>query len=394
MTDGLLPVTDAAFVAEIRAFLATAFTPELRAAADRQTSFIAEPALAAQWQRILFEKGWVAPAWPVDYGGPGWTPWQRLLFDHECALANTPILPTMGLQLCGPMVISHGTEEQKAYFLPRILSGEHMWCQGYSEPGAGSDLASLKTRAVRDGDFYVINGTKIWTTLAHVANWMFVLVRTNGKVRPQAGITFLLVPMDTPGITVTPIRSMSGDHEVNQVFFDDVRVPAANRLGEENDGWTVAKSLLEHERGGMLATARTVRMIGMIRRLADTQGGLPPELHRQLITLEIEVEATAWTQRRMIMSQGAVDTVGNSNASILKLKASEMYQEACMLYLDALGIWGLPDQQPALEGLAEPIGPLAAESGAARYMNSRAMSIFGGTSEVQRTILAKSALGL
>lgn len=386
--------SDEAFVAEVRAFLNASFTPELRAASDRQTSFVAEPELAAAWHRILSAKGWVAPGWPAEYGGPGWTPWQRLLFENECARANTPVLSTLGTQLCGPMVIEHGTDEQKAFFLPRILSGEDRWCQGYSEPGSGSDLASLKTRAVRDGAEYVINGTKIWTTLAHDANWIFVLVRTNSEVRPQAGISFLLVPMDSPGIAVAPILSMSGEHEVNQVFFDEVRVPVANRLGAENDGWRVAKSLLERERGDGGATARTIRVLGMIDRLARAQGGLPSDQLRRRIEIEIEVEATEWTQRRMIRNLSNGGPIGNSNASILKLKASEMYQQACMLYFDALGAWGLPDQSLALNGVGSSIGPQEALTGAVRYMNSRAMTIFGGASEVQRGILAKSALGL
>lgn len=385
---------DEAFRAEVRAFLDQAFTPELRREADRQAGVFAEPALAAKWQTILYEKGWVAPSWPVEYGGTGWTPRQRLIFEHECALANTPVLPAMGLQMCGPVLIGYGTEEQKAFFLPKILSGEHRWCQGYSEPGAGSDLASLKCRMVRDGDDYVINGTKIWTTYAHVANWMFLLARTDPDAKPQAGISFVLVPMDAPGITVTPILSMSGEHEVNQVFLDNVRVPVSYRVGPENQGWTVAKFLLEFERGGAAATARTLRVVGLIRRLAAAHGGLACKLLNRLTKLEIEVAATEWTQQRMLTNIEAGKSIGNANASILKLKASELYQEASMLFLDALGAWGLVDQRAALEGKGPLVGPEIAVTGAARYMNSRAMSIFGGSSEIQRTILAKQALGL
>lgn len=384
---------DKAFREEVRAFLAECYPPDLRRRADRQAGVYADAELAAEWQGILFRKGWVAPSWPEKYGGTGWTPRQRLIFEQECAYANTPVLPAMGLQMCGPVLIGHGTEEQKSRFLPRILSGEDRWCQGYSEPEAGSDLASLRCRMTRDGNHYVINGTKIWTTGAHTANWMFLLGRTDPDAKPQAGITFILVPMDRPGITVTPILSMSGEHEVNQVFFDEVRVEAANRIGPENQGWTVAKYLLEFERGGAAATARTVRVVGLIRRLAAENRGFDSELVDRLAKLEIEIASTDWTQQRMLANIEAGGSVGNTNASILKLKASELYQEASMLFLDALGSWGLVDQRAALDGNGLVVGPEIGVTGAARYMNSRAMSIFGGSSEVQRTILAKQLLG-
>ena len=388
------PASTEAFRTEVRAFLDEAFTPELRAEADRQTGVFAHPALAARWHRILYDRGWIAPSWPVAHGGTGWTPWQRLVFDEECAQVNTPVLPAMGLQMCGPVLIGHGTYEQKAFFLPRILSGEHFWCQGYSEPGAGSDLASLKTRAARAGDDYIVDGTKIWTTYAQAANWIFVLVRTDPAARPQAGISFLLVPLDSPGITVTPIRSISGEHEVNQVFFDGVRVPAANRVGNENEGWHVAKYLLEFERGGSSATARTLRVVGLLRRLAMREGGLEPNILHRLAVLEIEIKATEWTQLRMFSETEEGGSVGNANASILKLKASEIYQEASLLFLDALGLWGLAEQRHALDGDSLTRGPAHALTGAARYMNSRAMTIFGGSSEIQRGILAKTIFGL
>jgi alkylation response protein AidB-like acyl-CoA dehydrogenase len=384
---------DNAFREEVRAFLAESFPSDLRRRADRQAGVYADAELAAEWQGILYEKGWVAPSWPEKYGGTGWTPRQRLIFEQECAFANTPVLPAMGLQMCGPVLIGHGTEEQKSRFLPRILTGEDRWCQGYSEPEAGSDLASLRCRMTRDGDHYVINGTKIWTTGAHTANWMFLLGRTDPDAKPQAGITFILVPMETPGISVTPILSMSGEHEVNQVFFDDVRVEVANRIGPENQGWTVAKYLLEFERGGAAATARALRVVGLIRRLAAENGGFDHELADRLAKLDIEIASTDWTQQRMLANIEAGGSVGNANASILKLKASELYQEASMLFLDALGSWGLVDQRAALDGNDLIIGPEIGVTGAARYMNSRAMSIFGGSSEVQKTILAKQMLG-
>ncbi|MDE2619643.1 MAG: acyl-CoA dehydrogenase family protein [Sphingomonadales bacterium] len=385
---------DARFAAEVRAFLDRALTPELRAASDRQTGVFAEPALAARWHRILHAQGWIAPSWPREHGGPGWTPRERLIFERECALANSPVLPAMGLNMCGPVLIGHGTAEQQARFLPAILSGEHTWCQGYSEPGAGSDLAALKCRAVRDGDDYVIDGTKIWTTFAHAANWMFLLARTDPEVRPQAGISFLLVPMDAPGVTVTPIRSMSGEHEVNQVFLDGVRIPVANRVGAENAGWTVAKYLLEFERGGVAATARTLRIVGQLERLARAQGGLPPDILHRLAELEIEIRATEETQQRMLAQLDAGQSVGNTNASILKLKASELYQQASRLFLDAVGEWGLVDQAGALFHGGPAAGPEIVLTAAARFLNARALSIFGGSSEIQKSILAKQALKL
>jgi acyl-CoA dehydrogenase len=385
---------DDRFRHEVREFLAAALTPELRAECDRQTGTFAEPGLAMRWHRILYEKGWIAPSWPTEYGGPGWTARQRLIFERECAFANAPFLPAMGINMCGPVLIGHGTDAQKQQFLPAILSGEHVWCQGYSEPGAGSDLASLKTRATRDGDDYIIDGTKIWTTFAHAANWMFLLARTDPEAKPQAGISFFLVPMDSPGISVTPILSMSGEHEVNQVFLDNVRVPASFRVGDENSGWTVAKYLLEFERGGVAATARTLRVVGLLERLARDLGGLPASIMRRFAELEIEIRATEQTQERMLAQQEAGQSVGNTNASILKLKASELYQHASRLFMDAVGEWGLIDQSGALFNGGAIAGPEYAVTAAARLMNSRALSIFGGSSEIQKAILAKQALEL
>jgi alkylation response protein AidB-like acyl-CoA dehydrogenase len=385
---------ESTFRHEVREFLDRALTSELRAEAERQVSVFASPELAAKWHQILYRKGWVAPGWPVQYGGTGWNALQRFIFEEECARVNTPVLPAMGLQMCGPVLIGHGSPAQREFFLPRILSGEHFWCQGYSEPSAGSDLAQLKTRAARDGEDYVLNGTKIWTTYAHAANWIFMLVRTAIGTKPQAGISFLLVPLDTPGISITPIKSISGEHEVNQLFFDGVRVPVANRVGGENQGWAVAKYLLEFERGGGIATNRARRVTGLLKRLATRELALDPDLLRRLAQLEIEIEATEWIQRRMLRDVGGGESVGNANASILKLKASELYQTASLLFLDALGGWGLAEQRDALDGKGPVHGPEYAITGAARYMNSRAMSIFGGSSEIQRGIIAKTVFGL
>ena len=334
---------DLQFRDEVRAFLAEKFTPELREAARRQAGVFAEAPLARRWHRILFEKGWIAPAWPKEHGGTGWSTVRKYIFDTECAEVGTPVLPAMGLQMCGPVLIGRGSEAQKARFLPSILSGEHYWCQGYSEPGSGSDLASLQCRAILDGDDYVIDGTKIWTTHAQNANWMFVLVRTQTTGKPQAGITFLLVDMATPGLNVRPIISISGEHEVNQVFFDGVRVPVQNRVGEENDGWTVAKYLLEFERGGSYA-ARIRGLLGRIKSMAadvEADGARlsdSPDFRRKLTDLEVDLTAVDFTERRVISNMGVGRNVGNATASMLKLRGSETMQKATELALEALGV--------------------------------------------------------
>jgi len=319
----------AAFRAEVREFLAKAYTPELKALNARQAGIFAEGELARRWHRILYERGWIAPAWPKEYGGDGWTLEQRLIFQEECARAETPHIPGFGIMLCGPVIMRYGTQAQKDFFLPRMLSGEHYWCQGYSEPQAGSDLASLQTRAVRDGDDYVVNGSKIWTTHAHFANWIFLLVRTSTEGKPQAGISFLVTPLDAPGITIRPIISMSGEHEVNQVFFDNVRIPVADRMGEENDGWSVAKYLLEFERGGGSAGVALGVALDRLKAIARQEvgdDGAPliedPTFRRRIAELEIEVMALDWTERRYSWGLAVGEGVGATAASIKKLGAS------------------------------------------------------------------------
>lgn len=394
---------DRIFEAEVRQFLEEKFTPLLRAAAAKQAGVFAEGGLARQWHRILYEKGWIAPNWPEKYGGTGWTPMQRYIFDRECGRAETPILPGMGLALCGPVIMEFGTPQQKDFFLPKMLSGEHYWCQGYSEPGSGSDLASLSMRAERDGDEYVVNGSKIWTTHAHEANWIFLLVRTAKEGPKQAGISFLLVPMDAPGLTVTPILSMSGEHEVNQVFFDNVRVPVGNRVGEENQGWTIAKYLLTFERGGGSASGRLNAHLARLKRVAHAEcgdDGLPlwddADFRHRLMQLETEILAVEWTERRQIASRGAGEAGSNVTASILKLTVSEATQKLAQLTSEALGPYAMVDQRRALGMGAneDVVGPAYALTATARYLNTRATTIFGGSSEVQRNIIAKAGLGL
>ena len=278
------------------------FTPEERMFRDEVRAFLRD-----NWQRILNDRGWAAPNWPVECGGTGWSPVQRYIFDKECAMAGAPGLAVLGLKLVGPVICEFGTPEQKARFLPRIRSGEDYWCQGYSEPGSGSDLASLRCSARRDGDDYVVNGSKIWTTHAHYANWIFALVRTDTTVRKQAGITFLLIPMDQPGISVAPILTMAGDHEVNQVFFDNARSSVANRIGEEGQGWTIAKFLLENERGGSCHAPRLLRAIAGLesqaRMLSTGYNGTlwdDAEIRNRIARVRLDAEALEVTELRIL----------------------------------------------------------------------------------------------
>jgi alkylation response protein AidB-like acyl-CoA dehydrogenase len=397
-----LAAEDLAFRDEVRAFLAEKLTPELRTAAARQAGVFAEASLNRVWHKILYERGWIAPSWPAEYGGPGWRPTQRHIFADECARANAPVIPAMGLQMCGPVLMTYGTAEQKAFFLPRMLSGEHYWCQGFSEPGSGSDLASLQTRAVRDGDDYVVNGSKIWTTHAQFANWMFLLVRTSVEGKPQAGISFLLTPMDAPGLTVRPIISMSGEHEVNQVFFDDLRIPVANRVGQENDGWSVAKALLVFERGGGVAASRLTRVVNEARRIAretDQTGSsvwdTNPEFRQRLLEVEMQVKALDYKEREVAAKLSAGQDIGGA-ASVLKMTVSRLGQLASELAVEALGHDALADAREAVDP-GDNAALTHAEHAAtltAKYLNNRASTIFGGSQEVQHNIVARAVLGL
>jgi len=401
--DIALAPKDLAFRDEVRRFLDEHFTADLREESQRQSGVFAEAGLNRRWHRVLYEKGWITPSWPTEYGGTGWSPVQRYLFDSECADAGTPALPAMGLQMCGPVLMGHGSAEQKAHFLPRIRSGEHYWCQGYSEPQSGSDLASLQTRAVRDGEFYIVNGSKIWTTHAHVANWMFLLARTSAEEKLQAGITFLLLDMQTPGISVKPIITMSGEHEVNQCFFDDVRIPATNRVGEEGKGWTVAKYLLEFERGGGSYSTRIGGMLRKVKAIAarECSGNghalrCDPVFALKLAQVEAEIIAIDFTERRVISQLSTGKAVGDATASMLKLKGSETTQRVTELALEAIAFCAAADQRPALApgSNQDPVGPRHALTVSARYLNTRAATIYGGSSEVQRNIIARVALGL
>jgi alkylation response protein AidB-like acyl-CoA dehydrogenase len=390
-----------AFQDEVRAFLDEALTPELRAAGRSATSVFSEPEFSLPWQRKLFAKGWVAPSWPKEYGGAGWGEMKRAIFTAECARAGAPGLSPMGLRMVGPCLMGHGSEEQKAFFLPRILAGEDYWCQGYSEPGAGSDLASLQLRADSDGDDYILNGSKIWTTHAHYANRMFCLVRTKFDGKPQQGITFLLLEMTAPGITVAPIITLAGDHEVNQVFFDNVRVPRSGRVGEENRGWTVAKYLLEFERGGGSAPGLKVSL-GRVRAMAGAErddGAArlldDPDFRARLAGVEVLVEAIEMTEHRVLAALAEGRNPGPAS-SMLKTQGTEAMQAIDELAIDAAAHYARVDQPQARRPGANipAVGPDHSLIAMPRYLNNRAASIYGGSNQIQRDIMARLILGL
>ncbi|MBL4908275.1 MAG: acyl-CoA dehydrogenase family protein [Sneathiella sp.] len=390
------------FQQEVRDFLATHLTDEIRQNSAIQASVRTDVDTATKWSKILAKKGWLAYTWPKSMGGPGFDITQRYIFESECALAGTPQLNNMGFRMVGPIIEKYGTKEQKDYHLPRIAQHEDTWCQGYSEPGAGSDLASLQTKAVSDGDDYVINGTKIWTTGAHYADHCFCLVRTSSAGKKQQGISFVLIDMKTPGITVDPIIMISGDHELNQVFFDDVRIPKSNRVGPENEGWTVAKYHLEFERGAIAYTPSLKAALENVKEIASKEPTGTGEylindngFNKRLRDLEIRVMSAEYTERRFM---SALSRGGNpgANASISKLMGSELNQEISELRMEAVGYHALPflpETRIPGNNTAFP-GPERARTATAKYLNNRATTIYAGSSEVQRTVVSKQILGL
>lgn len=399
--DATLNPDDARFRKEVRAFLDAEFTPQLRAESRRQTGLFAHADLGRRWHKILYGRGWIAPTWPKRFGGAEFTMAQQYIFSEECGAVGTPILPGMGLQMCGPVLMKYGTPAQQDYFLPRILSGEHYWCQGYSEPQAGSDLASLRCRAERRDDTYVVNGQKIWTTHAHFADWIFLLVRTSSEGRPQAGITFLLAPMDTPGISVRPIRSMSGEHEVNEVFFDDVHIPAENCIGGENQGWAVAKFLLLNERSGSSGATVLKAAYGRLLEAARARDNHLSDIlatarfRHSLADIEIDILAIEAMERATMaaMARGEAE-LDDFMASVQKLRVTETLQRITELEVETIGRFAMIDQGAVLfDGLDNGAPPRTLRP-VAQFLNMRACTIFGGSSEVQRNILARVALGL
>jgi pimeloyl-CoA dehydrogenase large subunit len=358
-----------------------------------------------EWTRILNKKGWAVSHWPEEYGGTGWTPVQQYIFLDELQQAPAPSPLPFGVSMVGPVIYTFGSDAQKKQFLPRIANLDDWWCQGFSEPGAGSDLASLKTKAERDGDHYVINGQKTWTTLAQHADWIFVLARTDmSAAKKQEGISFILIDMKTPGITVRPIITIDGSAEVNEVFFDDVRVPVENRVGEENKGWDYAKFLLGNERVGIARVGVSKERLRRIRELASAQmdHGRPlielPRFREKLVAVEVELKALEMTQLRVVAAE-AKRAKGKPDpaSSILKIKGSEIQQATTELLMEVVGPYALPYRQEheEEEGWNEPpIGPDWASTIAPTYFNTRKVSIYGGSNEIQKNIIAKAILGL
>jgi alkylation response protein AidB-like acyl-CoA dehydrogenase len=352
-------------------------------------------------QKALYDKGWAGVNWPVEYGGTGWTATEKHIFHNEMARANAPWIIPFGLGMVGPVIYTFGNDEQKQRFLPDILSSDAWWCQGYSEPGAGSDLASLTTRAVREGDEYVVNGTKTWTTLAQYADWMFFLARTNTDVsRRQEGISFLLVDMKTPGITVEPIITIDGDPEINQVFFDNVRVPVANRIGAEGKGWSYAKMLLTHERTNIAEVARSKVRLAELKSMlaADTDESAiaaTEGFRRKLAKTEIDLLALEYTELRTLASV-AVGQAPGPESSILKIKGTEMQQALDTLFMEAAGYHAVPSvrEQFAAGFEGQRIGHGNSAFAALKYFNFRKASIYGGSNEIQKNIIAKAVLGI
>ncbi len=395
-----LDEAERAFRDEVRAFIAEHLTDDIVQGTRLSVSAAPEPEVVLPWHRALHRRGWVAPGWPVEYGGTGWSPVQRYLFDLECARAGAPLANQMGLRLVGPVIMRYGSPEQKAHYLPRILSGDDLWCQGYSEPGAGSDLASLRTRAVRDGDEYVINGTKIWTGYAHYANRMFALVRTSDGARKQEGISFVLIDMATPGISVRPIRLIGGDHEINQVFFDDVRIPVANCVGEEGQGWKYGKYLLEFERGGVLFAARLRLDLSKVLAAAQLPDAASDpfddaKVQADLTSIETDIDALEMIELQLI-SRLQTGAAPGPISSLLKLRSTEIRQAITRLGVELLGpetlAWEPRRPLHRLEG--EPVADARVLAMMPWHLNTRAQSIYGGSAEVQRNIMAQSMLGL
>lgn len=395
-----LSQSELAFRDEVRTFLTNCLPPHIARASRLSTGVFVEPAWTREWHLALYEKGWITPSWPVEYGGCGWSPTQRYIFDKECATAAAPLVAPMAIGLVGPVICTFGTDWQKSYYLPRIRSGDDYWCQGFSEPGAGSDLSSLKTTASREGDSYVVNGTKMWTTHAQFADMMFALVRTSRGERQQEGISFLLIDMKSAGLEVRPILTLAGDHEVNQVFLDNVRVPVANLVGEEGRGWDYAKFLLEFERGGGAPSIRCrialdryreilTREVGADGRLLDAE-----DMRIDLGRLEAEVMALEMLDLRQIAARQNGERPGPM-ASLVKTLGSELLQRISQAAIVALGYSGLPDvalQRPEFVPPNDVPIPEHAWAVTGRHLNGLAATIFGGASEVQRDIIAKMLL--
>ncbi|NMG02802.1 acyl-CoA dehydrogenase family protein [Azoarcus taiwanensis] len=390
---------DQAFREEVRSFLRDHLPSEVRHKVLNGLPLERDDYLA--WQHALHARGWGGPSWPAEFGGTGWTAVEQYIFDEACAEAGAPRLVPFGLKMVATVIMAFGNKTQQERFLPPILAGTEWWCQGYSEPGAGSDLASVKTRAVRDGDHYVVNGQKTWTTLGQYADWIFCLVRTDADAKPQRGISFLLIDMKSPGITVRPIITMDGSHEVNEVWLEDVRVPVENLIGEENRGWTYAKFLLGHERTNIAGIGTAKRELARLKRIAasETRHGLPlledPLFSAEVARVEIELMALEITNLR-VLSAEAENKAPGPEASILKIKGSEIQQRLLELMTEAIGPHALPFDRDAMTAGYQGDYPLDAYARTPtwQYLNLRKLTIYGGSNEIQRNIISQMILGL
>jgi alkylation response protein AidB-like acyl-CoA dehydrogenase len=394
-----------AFQKEVRDWIAANMPSEVAEESRRSRSSHVSKERLLQWQKKLAGKGWLCPNWPKEYGGPGWSSTQKFIFEMEMARADSPYLSSFSIKMVAPVLMRFGSEVQKKRFLPRIAAAEELWCQGYSEPGSGSDLASLRTRAVREGDHYIVNGQKIWTTNAHWADWIFCLVRTSTEGKRQEGISFLLIDMKSPGIRIDPIYLADGTrtpmrHEVNQVFFTEVKVPAENLVGEENKGWTYAKYLLEFERGGQAFGPRLRKAFRHLQTLSRTQlaAGEPlsasAQWREKMAAVEIEIDAVEMNELMFYSGLKAGDAPGNMG-SVVKMRGTEVGQKVTELAVEAVGWYGAPfTELRNYDSNVVPVGGDYVDDVAPRYFNNRKTTIYGGSSEVQRNVLAKAMLGL
>ena len=394
-----------AFQREVRDWIAANMPAEVAEESRRsRTSHVSKERLL-QWQKKLAGKGWLCPNWPKEYGGPGWNSTQKFIFEMEMARADSPYLSSFSIKMVAPVLMKYGSAAQKQRFLPKIAAAEELWCQGYSEPGSGSDLASLRTKADRQGDHYIVNGQKIWTTNAHYADWIFCLVRTSNEGKRQEGISFLLIDMKSPGIRIDPIYLVDGTrtpmrHEVNQVFFTDVKVPVENLVGEENKGWTYAKYLLEFERGGQAHGPRLRKAFRHLQTLSKTQldAGEPlsasAHWREKMAALEMEIDAVEMNEMMFYSSLKTGDAPGNM-ASVVKMRGTEVGQKVTELAVEAVGWYGAPfTELRNYDSNIVPVGGDYVDDVSPRYFNTRKTTIYGGSSEVQRNVLAKAMLGL
>ncbi len=388
-----------AFREEVRAFVREKLPTQLRQKVMNSLHLTRDDHVL--WQRTLCERGWGGSGWPREFGGPGWTPVQQYIFEEECAAGGAPRLIPFGIKMVAPVIMAFGNRAQQDRFLPKILSAEEWWCQGYSEPGAGSDLASLKTHAERQGDHYLVNGQKTWNTLGQYADWIFCLVRTDPGAKAQRGISFILIDMKSPGITVRPIITMDGAHEVNEVWFDNVKVPIENLVGEENKGWTYAKFLLEHERTNIAGIGIAKRELARLKRIAasEKRRGRPliqdPLFAAKIAEIEIDLMALEITNLRVLSAETEKHAPG-PEASILKIKGTEIQQAITELLVQAVGPYALPFRREAMEAgyQGDRVGPSYAVGLTAYYLNMRKLSIYGGSNEIQKNIISQTILGL